>query len=261
MPDMARTHKIPMGGSATCSSKVWLPSVMVPPIGTTAKMRDGRDDRQVGRQLEDEGVGPVGQQVFLEDQLGAVGQCLQQAPRTGPVGADAALHVRDHLALEPDHEARWPPSSATKATTTFMRTMRMTSQLRPLAKRGSPAPWSGCGLCAAVLVTSACQVGEEADHTDSSRTSVTRCRLSITVETALAGRVVAAGHVEVDGDNASGHARSETAGRAKSPRAERTLTWSPCGHPAIEVVGVRPGHQGGHERVSDGDPVTELPAS
>ena len=27
-----------MGGSATCSSKVWLPMVMTPPTGTTVKI-------------------------------------------------------------------------------------------------------------------------------------------------------------------------------------------------------------------------------
>jgi hypothetical protein len=38
MPDMASTSRIPMGGSATCSSNVWLPMVMTPPMGTTVKI-------------------------------------------------------------------------------------------------------------------------------------------------------------------------------------------------------------------------------
>ena len=38
MPDMASTSRMPIGGSATWSSKVWLPSVMTPPTGTTAKV-------------------------------------------------------------------------------------------------------------------------------------------------------------------------------------------------------------------------------
>ena len=66
----------------------------------------GGDHRQVRGELEDEGVRPVGQQVLLEHELGAVGQRLEQPPRAGPVRSDPALHVRDHLALEPDHERR-----------------------------------------------------------------------------------------------------------------------------------------------------------
>ena len=38
MPDMASTSRIPIGGSATWSSKVWLPMVMTPPTGTTVKI-------------------------------------------------------------------------------------------------------------------------------------------------------------------------------------------------------------------------------
>ena len=78
--------------------------VTSPPMGTMAKAQEGRDDGEVRRQLEDEPVGLVGHQVLLEEQLDPVGQGLGDAERPGPVGADPALHVRDDLALEPDHE-------------------------------------------------------------------------------------------------------------------------------------------------------------
>src|SRR5271154_1749010 len=46
MPDMAKTSRIPTGGSDTWSSKVWLPSLMMPPTGTTAKvMKAGTVER------------------------------------------------------------------------------------------------------------------------------------------------------------------------------------------------------------------------
>ena len=50
--------------------------------------RDHRDDRG---QEEDQLVGLVRDQLFLEDQLDPVGHRLQQAPRAGPVGPDAHL--------------------------------------------------------------------------------------------------------------------------------------------------------------------------
>jgi hypothetical protein len=43
-------------------------------------------------------------QVLFEEQLDAVSHGLGDAERTGPVRTDAALHVRDDLALKPDHE-------------------------------------------------------------------------------------------------------------------------------------------------------------
>ena len=38
IPDMASTSRIPMGGSATCSSNVTPPTVITPPTGTTVKI-------------------------------------------------------------------------------------------------------------------------------------------------------------------------------------------------------------------------------
>ena len=93
-----------MGGSASCSSKVWPATVTSPPTGTMAKVRNAGRIDQVRRQLEDEPVALFGDQVLLEEQLDPVGQGLEEAEGARPVGADAALHVGDDLALEPDHQ-------------------------------------------------------------------------------------------------------------------------------------------------------------
>ena len=68
--------------------------------------QERRDEREVRRQLEHEPAGVVRDQVFLEEQLRAVGERLQDAERTGLVRADAVLHPGDDLALEPDHQHR-----------------------------------------------------------------------------------------------------------------------------------------------------------
>ncbi len=72
--------------------------------GHDGEDEEGGDDGQVGRQLEDGPVGLVGDQVLLEEELDPVGQGLGDPEGAGPVGPDPALHVRDDLALEPDHQ-------------------------------------------------------------------------------------------------------------------------------------------------------------
>ena len=47
---------------------------------------------------------PRGHKVLLEEELDAVRQRLEDPVRPGAVRPDAVLHVRDDLALEPDHE-------------------------------------------------------------------------------------------------------------------------------------------------------------
>ncbi len=51
-------------------------------------------------------VGGRGDDVFLQRELHAVGEALQQTERTVDVGADAVLHPGHHAALEPDVEQR-----------------------------------------------------------------------------------------------------------------------------------------------------------
>ena len=65
---------------------------------------EGRDQRQVGRQLVDERIRLDRGQILLEEQLDAIGEGLEDTEGTGPVGADPVLHVGDELALEPHHQ-------------------------------------------------------------------------------------------------------------------------------------------------------------
>ena len=196
MPDMASTSRMPIGGSATWSSKVWLPSRMMPPTGTTAKVTKAGTTERYGRQLEGEGVRLVGEQVFLEDQLGAVGQRLQQAPGPGPVGPDAALHVRDHLALEPDHHGRGHQQHD-EGDQHLDDDDEQDFPVDPVDEEGVAGPGSGVVRA---------RRSEGADHTDSSRTSVTGLPAVDEGGHRVTGRLGPGGHVEVDGDGAPGHA-------------------------------------------------------
>src|ERR687897_323544 len=63
-----------------------------------------RHEREERSHAVHEAIGAVGHEVFLEDQLHAVGERLQDAERSGLVRPDAVLHPGDDLALEPDHE-------------------------------------------------------------------------------------------------------------------------------------------------------------
>ena len=62
-------------------------------VGEVAAERDDRPhqerrhEREVRGEPEDEAVGPLGQEVFLEEQLDAVGQRLQDAERARPCSA------------------------------------------------------------------------------------------------------------------------------------------------------------------------------
>ena len=76
----------------------------MPPTGTIVKIKQRRQERQVGRQLEHDAVGLGRHEVFFEEELDAVGERLQDAEGTRPVRPDAVLHVGDDLALEPDHQ-------------------------------------------------------------------------------------------------------------------------------------------------------------
>ncbi len=76
-----------------------------PADGHHREREERRQERQVRREEEDLAVGGVGHRLFLEEELDAVGQRLEQPERAGAVGPDPVLHARDHLAQEPDvHE-------------------------------------------------------------------------------------------------------------------------------------------------------------
>ena len=60
--------------------------------------------REQRREAKHERIGAFGDQVFLEEELDAVGEGLEDAPGPGDVRPHPVLHVGDELALEPDHE-------------------------------------------------------------------------------------------------------------------------------------------------------------
>src|SRR5208282_4181954 len=61
-----------------------------------------KDDRQDGRRNVERLVHMRLGQIFLENELDAVGQRLEQAKRSNPRGTPAVLDVRRHLTLQPD---------------------------------------------------------------------------------------------------------------------------------------------------------------
>ena len=63
--------------------------------------RDHEDDER--REVEDDLVGVGRDEVFLAEQLDAVGDRLQEPLRTGAVRTDPVLHGGEHLALVPRH--------------------------------------------------------------------------------------------------------------------------------------------------------------
>ena len=68
------------------------------------KCEERRNKHDVRRKLEDETVGALRNEVFFEEQLCAIGECLQQTPWAGLVGSDAVLHASNHFAFEPHHQ-------------------------------------------------------------------------------------------------------------------------------------------------------------
>ena len=82
-PDIASSHRMPNGRSASWR-KVWCPAIVTrPPMGTIAEREERGEHRQVRREPEDRPVGGGGRRLFLEEQLDAVGQC-SGAGRTDP---------------------------------------------------------------------------------------------------------------------------------------------------------------------------------
>ncbi len=94
---------MPIGGLAICSKHRVTRDVQRAADGNDREGDDRGHQREVGGELEDEAICVVGDEVFFEEELDAVGQGLQQTEGTPALGSDAALHVRDRLALEPDH--------------------------------------------------------------------------------------------------------------------------------------------------------------
>ena len=76
------------------------------PNGITAIARNAGIAAMSGARDEDDLVDRLGDDVFLQHQLHAVGEALQQPEGAVHVGADAVLHPSHHATLEPDVEQR-----------------------------------------------------------------------------------------------------------------------------------------------------------
>jgi len=107
----------------------------VPPDRHHREDEQRREEGQVRRQLEDEPVGAVGDEVLLEEELHPVGQRLEQPVRAGAVGPDPALHVADDLALEQIINMT-ETMSAPNAARTLMTTINSSTQWAPWANSG-----------------------------------------------------------------------------------------------------------------------------
>ena len=104
MPDIARRRRIPIGGSGDLQVEGVARDGDEPADRDDAERDERGQQHQVRRELEDEPVGLVRDEVLLEEELGPVGERLEDPERTPALRSDTALHVRDGLALEPDHE-------------------------------------------------------------------------------------------------------------------------------------------------------------
>ena len=95
---------MPIGGSANCSSNVCPNRVTSPPMGTMAKARKAGMIVRYGASLKTNRSALSGIRSSLKKSLMPSARVWAIPNGPGPVRPDPALHVRDHLALEPDHQ-------------------------------------------------------------------------------------------------------------------------------------------------------------
>ena len=70
------------------------------PKGTTAIEMRAQVSAMMGAAMKSGFSTAIGHQVFLEEELDAVGERLQQAEGTGAAGSPAVLHAAEDLAFE-----------------------------------------------------------------------------------------------------------------------------------------------------------------
>ena len=238
-----------------------------PAHGHHGEDQEGRQQRQVGRQLEHERVGPLGEQVLLEEELDPVGQGLEQPPGPGPVGPDPALHVRDDLALEPDHEHDRHQQDA-EGHQHLDDDDQPARPSRPRGRRGGRwrpgAPRRPAGRppihrpSPAALTASPAARRSRRPRRRSARPRRWR---PTRVRAAGAPDPAGAGRLKSTATTPRARSASATAGSTTAPRGERTRTRSPRSHAeAVEVVGVGPQLARADERAERGRAATRRPA-
>ena len=119
-----------MGGSATCSSKVWLPMVMTPPTGTTVKISTAGITDRYGASLKTNESARSGSRSSLKTSL--VPSASVCSRPHGPARFGPTRLCMSEITLRSNQIiSAVATSSATKATRHLMMTMSQTSQLRP----------------------------------------------------------------------------------------------------------------------------------
>ena len=105
---IAITKSTATGMSVSCSGvcRSLNGSVTTGPNGITEKVTNAGTVAMTGASEEDHLVGGLRDDVFLQRQLHAVGEALEQTERAVHVGADAVLHPGHDATLEPDVEQR-----------------------------------------------------------------------------------------------------------------------------------------------------------
>ena len=137
MADMARTSKIPMGGSAICSSKVWPATVTTPPTGTTVNTMSAGTTERYGASLKTKLSACSGSRSSLKNSLmPSASDCrMPHGPaRSGPMRlcmSEIALRSNQIIIVT-------APMQTAKEMTTLMRTISSTAQFTPAKYRGSP---------------------------------------------------------------------------------------------------------------------------
>ena len=130
MPDMASTTRIPIGGSATCSSKVWLPMVITPPTGTTVKISTAGITERYGANLKTKASARSGSRSSLKISLvpsANVCSSPQGPARLGPIRlCMSEMTLRSNQII-----SAVATRSATKAARHLMMMISQTSQLSP----------------------------------------------------------------------------------------------------------------------------------
>ena len=185
---------------------------------------------QVRRQLEDEAVGPLGEEVLLEEQLDAVGQRLQQPEGPGPVGpmrlCMSVITLRSNQIINMTET-----SSARRRPATLIDD---DERARPVRRRRR---------------TAGRREASSRRHSDSSRTSFTSASASMSrAAPALAGagvrrRLKSMATDPLGNAGVGGHRAAERRRWASAPGPGRRPRAQP-----VELVGVGPQHRGRHQR-------------
>ena len=123
---------MPIGGSASCSSKVWPAMVTSPPMGTMAKVRKAGMMVRYGASLKTNRSAWSGSRSSLKNSLipSARVWAMPNGPaRLGPIRlCMSEMTLRSNQIISMTDTIRAP-----KTTSTLIRTMRSTTQPTPLA--------------------------------------------------------------------------------------------------------------------------------